>query len=71
MQLGLTNRRVDHSLEARHRTAGVIRAFQADVVFAPYPEDAHPDHTAVTRIVEDARFDAKLSKLEVPRLRRA
>ena len=28
--------------------------------------DAHPDHVAVTRIAEDARFDAKLTKIGIP-----
>ncbi|MCW5753595.1 MAG: PIG-L family deacetylase [Phycisphaeraceae bacterium] len=65
MLLGLPNRRVEHSLEARHAVAGVIRAHQAEIVFVPHPEDAHPDHVAVTRIVEDARFDAKLTGLEL------
>jgi bacillithiol biosynthesis deacetylase BshB1 len=64
--LGLPNRYVEHSIEARHRVAGVIRAHQAQVVFVPHEEDAHPDHRAVTRIVEDARFDAKLTKVEMP-----
>jgi bacillithiol biosynthesis deacetylase BshB1 len=63
---GLPNRRVEHSLEARHMVAGVIRAIQADIVFVPYFEDAHPDHIAVTRIAEDARFDAKLTKVSMP-----
>lgn len=66
VQLGLTNRRVEHSLEARHRVASVIRAHRSGVVFAPYFEDAHPDHVAVTRIAEDARFDAKLTKMDFP-----
>jgi bacillithiol biosynthesis deacetylase BshB1 len=64
--LGLPNRFVEHSLEARHKVAGVIRAHQAQVIFTPFFEDAHPDHLAVTRIVEDARFDAKLSKIDMP-----
>lgn len=63
---GLKNREVQHTLEARHLVAGVIRAVQAQVIFVPYPEDAHPDHRAVTRIVEDARFDAKLTKVTMP-----
>jgi bacillithiol biosynthesis deacetylase BshB1 len=64
--LGLPNRRVEHTLENRHKLAGVIRAHQAHVLFVPYFEDAHPDHRAVTRICEDARFDAKLTKVTMP-----
>src|SRR5688572_19396020 len=64
--LGLANRYVVHSIETRHRVAAVIRAHQAQIVFVPHEEDAHPDHRAVTRIVEDARFDAKLTKVEMP-----
>lgn len=64
--LGLRNRFVEHTIEARHLVAGAMRAHQAEIVFCPHPEDAHPDHVAVTRIVEDARFDAKLTRLEMP-----
>lgn len=64
--LGLPNRFVEHTIEARHAVAGVIREHRAQVVFVPYFEDAHPDHRATTRIVEDARFDAKLSKIDLP-----
>jgi len=38
----------------------------AEIVFTPFFEDAHPDHRAVTRIVEDARFDAKLTNIDLP-----
>lgn len=64
--LDLPNRSVEHTLAARHLVAGVIRAHQAQVLFCPHPEDAHPDHVATTRIVEDARFDAKLTKVDMP-----
>jgi len=64
--LGLTNREVQHTLDARHRVAAVMREHQSSIVFLPYPEDAHPDHRATTRIVEDARFDAKLTKTDLP-----
>lgn len=66
VQLGLKNRFVEHTIEARHRVASVIRAHQSSILFVPFFEDAHPDHRAVTRIAEDARFDAKLTKLEFP-----
>ena len=64
--IDLPNRTVEHTIEARHKVASVIREFGAQILFTPYFEDAHPDHRAVTRIVEDARFDAKLSKIDLP-----
>ena len=63
--LDLPNRELAHSLEARHATASVIREHQAQIMFVPYPEDAHPDHRAATRIAEDARFDAKLTRTDL------
>jgi bacillithiol biosynthesis deacetylase BshB1 len=64
--LDLPNRFVTHMVDTRHKVAGAIRAHQAQIIFVPYPQDAHPDHRAVTRIVEDARFDAKLTGLSMP-----
>ena len=64
--LGLPNRFVEYSITARHAVAGVIREHRPEVLFLPYFEDAHPDHVATTRIVEDARFDAKLTKIDLP-----
>ena len=64
--VGLPNREVMHNLESRHKVAAVIRAHKPDWLFVPYPTDAHPDHVAVTRICEDARFDAKLTKSNIP-----
>ena len=60
--LGLKNREVVHDLASRHKLAAVIRVHRPDWMFVPYPIDAHPDHVAVTKIAEDARFDAKLTK---------
>src|SRR5205823_14767040 len=64
--VGLPNRQVVHDVPSRHKLAAVIRRHRADWLFVPYPIDAHPDHVAVTRIAEDARFDAKLSKTDIP-----
>jgi bacillithiol biosynthesis deacetylase BshB1 len=64
--VGLKNREVVHDIASRHKTAAVIRVHKPDWIFVPYPIDAHPDHIAVTRICEDARFDAKLTKTDIP-----
>jgi len=64
--LGLPNRSLEATLEARAALAGVIRETKPSWLFAPYWEDAHPDHVAATRLVEAARFWAKLSKTDLP-----
>lgn len=64
--LGLTNRQVTHNLDSRYLLAASIRKHRPNVMFVPFTPDAHPDHVAVTRIAEDARFDAKLSKTNIP-----
>ena len=66
LQAGFKNREVVYSLEARHRVAAIYRQLRPEILFLPYPQDAHPDHIAVTRIGEDARFDAKLTKSTIP-----
>jgi bacillithiol biosynthesis deacetylase BshB1 len=64
--LGLKNREVVHNIESRHKLAALIRIHRPNIMFVPFPIDAHPDHVAVTRIAEDARFDAKLTKSNIP-----
>lgn len=64
--LNLPNRVLQHTIDARHLVASEIRKHQASIVFLPFFEDAHPDHVATTRIVEDARFDAKLTRTNLP-----
>jgi bacillithiol biosynthesis deacetylase BshB1 len=66
LSAGFKNREVTHSVEARHRVAALYRQLRPDILFLPYPHDAHPDHIAVTRIGEDARFDGKLTKSSIP-----
>jgi LmbE family N-acetylglucosaminyl deacetylase len=36
------------------------------VLFAPYWDDAHPDHVAASALVDAARFWAKLTKTDLP-----
>ncbi|MEM9184895.1 MAG: bacillithiol biosynthesis deacetylase BshB1 [Planctomycetota bacterium] len=60
--LGLPNRSLEPTLDNRAKLAGVIRRQRPRWLFAPYWEDAHPDHTAATKLVDDARFWAKLTK---------
>jgi bacillithiol biosynthesis deacetylase BshB1 len=64
--LGLPNRSLEATLANRRELAGVLRQVKPRLLFAPYWEDAHPDHIAATRLIEDARFWSKLSKSDLP-----
>ncbi len=63
---GLPNRKLVHTLEARELVASYFRVLRPRWIFAPYWNDAHPDHVAATDLIEAARFWSKLSKTEMP-----
>jgi N-acetylglucosamine malate deacetylase 1 len=63
--LGLPNRSLEPTLEARARLASVFRETRPRWIFAPYWEDSHPDHVAATELIEAARFWSKLTKTEM------
>ena len=63
--LGLANRSLEPTLSARRALAGVFRTMRPKIIFAPYWEDAHPDHLAATQLVDAARFWSKLSKSDL------
>ena len=54
--LGLPNRSLEPTLDAREKLAGIFRQTKPRWIFAPYWHDAHPDHLAATQLVEAARF---------------
>ena len=60
--LGMSNRYLFDSVEARTELAEVLRELRPRVIFAPYPSDAHPDHIAASAIAVGARFYAKFTK---------
>ncbi len=63
--MGWTNRELEPTLAHRHELASLIRLVRPRWLFAPYWEDAHPDHLAATQLVEAARFWSKLSKTDL------
>ena len=64
--LQLPNRSLEPTLKNRAKLAAIFRQQRPRWLFAPYWVDAHPDHVAATRLVEDARFWSKLSKTDMP-----
>ncbi len=66
INLGLPNRSLTNSLEARAILAGWIRQLKPKLIITHCPEDSHPDHVSASALVEGARFWAKLSKTDLP-----
>ena len=63
--LGLPNRSLESTLAARRQLAVVFRVTRPRIVLAPYWDDAHPDHVVASRLADDARFWAKLTKTDM------
>lgn len=64
--LGLPNRSLTADLESRHRLAAELRRLRPRYLFAPYWDDAHPDHVAASALVDASRFWSKLTKTDLP-----
>jgi bacillithiol biosynthesis deacetylase BshB1 len=64
--LGLPNRSLTADLETRRKLAVALRELRPRTVFAPFWEDAHPDHVAASALVDAARFWAKLTRTDMP-----
>ena len=64
--LGLPNRTLQSTIEARAKLAGVFRRTRPRWIFSPYWVDTHPDHVAATQLIEAARFWSKMSKTDLP-----
>ena len=56
------NRYLEANLENRRRLAEEIRLYRPDLLFGPLLPDDHPDHVAAARLIDGARFEAKLQK---------
>ena len=62
--LGLPNRQLQHTLEARQLLANVFRRTRPQIILAPYWEDAHPDHVVASGLIDAARFWSKLTRTD-------
>jgi len=64
--LGLPNRALEHTLDARRAVAGALRLLRPQIILSHYWEDVHPDHVVASSLVDAARFWAKLSRTDLP-----
>jgi N-acetylglucosamine malate deacetylase 1 len=62
--LSLPDGRLVVDTESREAVVRKIRQYRPTIVLLPYWEDRHPDHSAASRIVQEAAFLAGLRKLD-------
>ena len=63
--LDLENRFLLDSKEARIKVAEILRAQKPKIVFAPYWDDAHPDHIVAHFLAIAGVFTSRLTKIDV------
>lgn len=63
--LGLPNRSMQNTLDARRALAEIFRKTKPGIILAPFSTDAHPDHVVASQLVDDARFWSKLSRTDM------
>jgi bacillithiol biosynthesis deacetylase BshB1 len=64
VQLDLGDGNLRAGREEELEVISVIRKHRPSIVFAPYPDDRHPDHTRAGKLVTEASFYAGLAKIE-------
>ena len=63
--LNMPNRYLNATLENRRKIAEVIRIHQPDILFGHINQDYHPDHIEAAKLIDGARFEAKLHKTDM------
>ncbi len=61
--LGLRDGNIQNTNANRLKLIKVIREYQPEIVFAPYPSDRHPDHINASNFIREAVFYSGLRKI--------
>ncbi|MBI2213104.1 MAG: bacillithiol biosynthesis deacetylase BshB1 [Acidobacteria bacterium] len=64
VQLDLGDGNLRTGREEELDVISVIRKHRPSIVFAPFPDDRHPDHTRAGQLVTEASFYAGLAKID-------
>lgn len=63
VNLGMADGNIENTPQTRQEIIKVIREFKPNLVFAPYPDDRHPDHIKASHLVTEAAFYAGIAKV--------
>jgi N-acetylglucosamine malate deacetylase 1 len=66
--LKLKDGNIQNSYNNRLKVIRLIRKYKPEIVFAPYPNDRHPDHINVSNLIRESVFSSGLIKIQTPHL---
>jgi len=66
--LGLKDGNIINNYENRLKLIKIIREYQPEIVFAPFPSDRHPDHINASNFIREAVFYSGLGKIVTGKL---
>ena len=58
---------IENTYANRLKVISIIRHYKPDIVFIPYHEDRHPDHTNTNKLIKEAVFFSGLEKIQTKR----
>jgi bacillithiol biosynthesis deacetylase BshB1 len=66
INLKIPDANITQSEENRLKAIEVLRKYRPELVFAPYPDDRHPDHIHASRLISESCFYAGVKKIGPP-----
>jgi N-acetylglucosamine malate deacetylase 1 len=63
INIGLKDGDIQNNFPYRLKIIKVIREYEPEIVFAPYPSDRHPDHVNASNLIREAVFYSGLRKI--------
>lgn len=66
--LGLQDGNIQNNFDNRSKLIKILRTLKPKIVFAPYPNDRHPDHINASTLIRESVFYSGLRKIEVENL---
>jgi N-acetylglucosamine malate deacetylase 1 len=66
--LGFEDGKIQNFSGNRLNIIGLLRKYRPSIVFAPYPNDRHPDHINASNLIRESVFYSGLKKIELENL---
>lgn len=63
--LAIADGNIELNIANKRKVISVIRRYKPEIVFAPYPDDRHPDHIHCGQLIRESAFYSGLEKIKI------